>query len=70
MAEHDEPRQTEEPAAPPTTEDDTEGHSLGGYEYARQHAKEMAREADAWASREALRREAKSRNPLRRSRGG
>jgi hypothetical protein len=69
MAEQDEPRQTDDPAAAPVTEDDTEGHSVGGYEYARLHAREMARDADAWASREALRKQAKSRNPLDRLRG-
>lgn len=69
MAEQDEPRQTEDPAAPATTEDDTEGHSMGGYEYARLHAKEMARDADAWASKEALRKQAKSRSALDRLRG-
>jgi hypothetical protein len=42
----------------PADEDDTSGHSLGD-DYARQHASERAREADAWASREALRKQAK-----------
>ncbi len=68
MAEHDEPRQAEpeDPAAPPTTEDDTSGHSMT-YEYARQHANQKARDADAWAAKEAVRKQAKS--PLDKLRG-
>ena len=70
MAEQDEPRQaeTEDPARQrrsPT--DDTSGHNMGTYEYARQHANQKAREADAWASKEALRKQAKS--PLDKLRG-
>ena len=67
MADHDELRGTEpeEPAAQPG-EDDTAGHSMT-YEYARQHVNEKARDADAWASKEALRKQAKS--PLDRLRG-
>jgi hypothetical protein len=68
MAEQDEPRKAEDPAAPPASEDDTEGHSLG-YEFARLHAKEMARDADAWASQEAIRKQVKSRSLLDRLRG-
>jgi hypothetical protein len=68
MAEHDEPRQVEpeDPAAPPTAEDDTSAHSMT-YEYARQHAAEKARDADAWAAKEAVRKQAKS--PLDKLRG-
>jgi hypothetical protein len=68
MAEHDEPRQVEpeDPAAAPTPEDDTSGHSMT-YEYARQHATQKAREADDWAAREAVRKQAKS--PLDKLRG-
>jgi hypothetical protein len=68
MAE-DETREAEDPTATPADEDDTEGHSAGGYEYARLHAREMARDAEAWASREAVRKEAKSRSTLDRLRG-
>jgi hypothetical protein len=50
----------------PADEDDTSGHSLGD-DYARQHAAERAREADQWATREAIRKVAKS--PLDRLRG-
>ncbi len=50
----------------PADEDDTSGHSLGD-DIARQHAAQRAREADAWASREAIRKIAKS--PLDRLRG-
>ena len=39
-------------------EEDTSGHNLG-YEYARQQAREKARDVDAWAKREALARQAK-----------
>ncbi|HSS34969.1 MAG TPA: hypothetical protein VLR93_01750 [Patescibacteria group bacterium] len=69
MADQDEPRQAEpeEPTATPEPEDDTAGHNMGTYEYARQHANQKAREADAWASKEALRKQAKS--PLDRLRG-
>lgn len=69
MTEHDEPRQVEpeDPAAPPASEDDTSGHSMATFEYARQHAAQKAREADAWATKEALRKQAKS--PLDRLRG-
>jgi hypothetical protein len=68
MAEHDEPPQAEpeDPAAPPTTEGDTSGHSMT-YEYARQHANQKARDADAWAAKEAVRKQAKS--PLDKLRG-
>lgn len=52
--------------ANPTEEEDTSGHSFGD-EYARQHANQKAREADAWAVKEALRKQAKS--PLDRLRG-
>ena len=40
MADQDEPRQAEpeEPTATPEPEDDTTGHNMGTYEYARQHA--------------------------------
>jgi len=67
MADHDEPRGTEpdQPAVQPD-EDDTSGNSMT-YEYARQHVSEKAREADAWATKEALRKQAKS--PLDRIRG-
>ena len=69
MATLDEPRQPEpeDPTASPETEDDTSGHNMGTYEYARQHANQKAREADAYASKEALRKQAK--NPLDRLRG-
>lgn len=50
----------------PADEDDTSGHSFGD-EYARQHANQKAREADAWAAKEAIRKIAKS--PLDRLRG-
>jgi hypothetical protein len=68
MAEHDKPRQAEpeDPAAPPTNEGDTSGHSMT-YEYARQHASQKARDADAWAAKEAVRKQAKS--PLDKLRG-
>lgn len=65
MADQDEPR-VPEPETP-EPEDDTAGHSMGTYEYARQHASQKAREADAYASKEALRKQAKS--PLDRLRG-
>ena len=69
MADQDEPRQVkpDEPTASPETEDDTSGHNMGTYEYARQHANQKAREAEAYASKEALRKQAK--NPLDRLRG-
>lgn len=69
MAEQHEPPQAEpeEPITPEPAEDDTSGHNAGTYEYARQHASQKAREADAWASKEALRKQAKS--PLDRLRG-
>lgn len=69
MAEQDEPRQAEpeDQTAAPEPEDDTSGHNAGTYEYARQHANQKARETDAWASKEALRKQAKS--PLDRLRG-
>ena len=68
MAEHDEPRQVEpEDPAAPAGEDDTSGHSMATFEYARQHATQKAREADSWATKEALRKQAKS--PLDRLRG-
>ena len=70
MAEQDKPRQadTKKPAdTPEPDEDDTSGHNAGTYEYARQHASQKAREADVWASKEALRKQAKS--PLDRLRG-
>lgn len=58
MTESNDPRdvQPAEPETPPT-EDDTTGHS---YEYARQHVSDKARDADAWAAREALRKQAKN----------
>lgn len=65
MADQDEPRGPEPET--PEPEDDTTGHSMGTYEYARQHASQKAREADAYASKEALRKQAKS--PLDRLRG-
>jgi hypothetical protein len=40
---------------------------MGTYEYARQHVNQKAREADAWASKEALRKQAK--DPTDRARG-
>ncbi len=52
--------------AEPTDEEDTSGHSFGD-EYARQHANQKAREADVWAVKQALRKQAKS--PLDRLRG-
>jgi hypothetical protein len=69
MSDKDEPRQAkpDDPAAAPETEDDTSGHNMGTYEYARQHANQKAREAEAYASKEALRKQAKS--PLDRIRG-
>ena len=69
MAEQDKPRQAkpEDPPVPAEPDDDTEGHNAGTYEYASQHANQKAREADAWASKEALRKQAKS--PLDRLRG-
>jgi len=69
MAEQDEPRQAEpdDPTPAPEPEDDTSGHNMGTYEYARQHANQKAREADAYASKEALRKQAKS--PIDRIRG-
>ncbi|MGZ8502546.1 MAG: hypothetical protein ACXWW6_06800 [Candidatus Limnocylindrales bacterium] len=57
MAEQDEPRGPEPET--PEPEDDTSGHSMGTYEYARQHASQKAREADAYASKEALRKQAR-----------
>ncbi len=65
MADQDEPR-TPEPETP-EPDDDTTGHSMGTFEYARQHASQKAREADAYAAKEALRKQAKS--PLDRLRG-
>ncbi|MEA2536112.1 MAG: hypothetical protein QOF11_346 [Chloroflexota bacterium] len=65
MTDQDEPRGPE--AETPETEDDTSGHSMGTYEYARQHASEKAREADAYAAKQALRKQARS--PLDRLRG-
>jgi hypothetical protein len=62
MTDKEEPRGTEPET--PQPEDDTSGHS---YEYARQHASQKAREAEAYASKEALRKAA--RNPLDRLRG-
>jgi hypothetical protein len=56
MADQDEPRAPEPET--PEPEDDTSGHST--YEYARQHASQKAREADAYASKEALRKQARS----------
>jgi hypothetical protein len=50
----------------PADEDDTSGHSLGD-DYARQRINEKSREADAWASKQAIRKIAKS--PLDRLRG-
>lgn len=69
MGNQDEPRkpEPEEPTASPETEDDTSGHNMGTYEYARQHVNQKAREADAWASKEALRKQAK--DPTDRARG-
>jgi hypothetical protein len=60
MTESNDPRdvQPAEPETPPT-EDDTAGHSFG-YEYARQHVSDKSRDADAWAAREALRKQAKN----------
>ena len=51
MAEQDEPRQAE-PEDPAASPDDRGRHDRaldGTYEYARQHANQKAREADAWA---------------------
>jgi hypothetical protein len=65
MADQDEPRKPEPET--PESDDDTSGHSMGTFEYARQHANQKAREADAYATKEALRKQAKS--PLDRLRG-
>ncbi len=69
MADQDEPRPAgpDDPTTSPETDDDTSGHNMGTYEYARQHANQKAREADAYASKEALRKQAKS--PLDKLRG-
>jgi len=48
-------------------EDDVSGHNIG-YEFARQQARDKARETEIWAKRESLRREAK-KSPLDRLRG-
>ncbi len=48
-------------------EDDTSGHNIG-YELARQTARDKVRETDAWAHKEALRRQAK-KSTLDRLRG-
>jgi hypothetical protein len=48
-------------------EDDTSGHNIG-YELARQTARDKVRETDAWAHKEALRRQAK-KSPFDRLRG-
>ena len=58
MADQDEPRASEPET--PEPEDDTSGHSMGNYEYARQHARQKAGEADAYASKQALRKQARS----------
>lgn len=57
-----------QPAPGPTDSDeaDVEGHSMLLYEQARSHARDRSREADDWARREALRRQAKERKPERR----
>ncbi len=45
---------------------DVEGHSMLLYEQARGHARDRSREADEWARKEALRRQANERRPERR----
>ncbi|MEO8230529.1 MAG: hypothetical protein ABI628_12310 [Chloroflexota bacterium] len=65
MADQDEAREPKPET--PEPEDDTTGHSMGTFEYARQHASQKAREADDYAAKQALRKQAKS--PLDRLRG-
>jgi hypothetical protein len=70
MADQEEPTASlsEEPIeATEDAGDDTTGHNIG-YEFARQAARDKARETDLWAKKEALRREAK-KSPLDRLRG-
>jgi hypothetical protein len=60
-----EPQRDDEDVAPapgPTDvqDDDTSGHSMATYEYARQQARERSREAGDWARSEKLRRESRS----------
>ena len=52
--------------APTDAEDDTEGHSMLAYEQARAHARDRAGEAQDWARKEALRKQAHERKPERR----
>ena len=59
MAEPTDPRDPQADAPEAASEDDTSGHSVG-YEYARQHVSDKSRDADAWAAREALRKQAKN----------
>ena len=56
------------PAPDPKDSDeaDVEGHSMLLYEQARSHARDRSREADEWARKEALRKQATERMPERR----